>query len=239
VNSDIVYIGTTPTSHRVLALEAFAAKKHVLLEKPVACKPHSFSQHSPRLPRGSGVERVECESLHVTACFDLHICVLEWVQVYVGWTLLVVRRPRSHPGPEAAALKHLRLYRGALGLALPVINSARSCPTMIFPSGSDAYEKVNVTILGTRHYLGYTSQQPSTSALVGAIGHNYLRPLAASKEDADAIVAAAEAAVSLFAIPMRFPCDSHAFPTKSRFRLSHLISTSDSSNFPFPLAWTI
>lgn len=33
---DAVYIGTTPTSHKVLVLQALAAGKHVLLEKPVA-----------------------------------------------------------------------------------------------------------------------------------------------------------------------------------------------------------
>jgi hypothetical protein len=45
-----------------------------------------------------------------------------------------------------------------------------------------------------------------------AIGHNCRRPLAASKEDADAIVAAAEAAVSIFAIPMRFFCVFNKIP---------------------------
>ena len=33
---DVVYIGTTPGSHKTLALEALAAGKHVLLEKPLA-----------------------------------------------------------------------------------------------------------------------------------------------------------------------------------------------------------
>lgn len=37
--SDIVYIGTTPNSHRLLAITALNAGKHVLLEKPLAATP--------------------------------------------------------------------------------------------------------------------------------------------------------------------------------------------------------
>lgn len=36
---DIVYVGTTPMAHAPLVLEALAAGKHVLLEKPLAATP--------------------------------------------------------------------------------------------------------------------------------------------------------------------------------------------------------